>query len=621
MIVAVGTFAGFAHTDVWGSRTRATVLLVLLLAVPVTASFIRKGSISLAASGDIPAVVSSFIVTAVGAVTVLVLPFQVWSRAGSISSDFTRHLIFVGNTVGNGNLNYEIENRDDAYPRAAHALVGLLWRVTGGNGYISVWKTAQVTMWMMLILIFFCLTLTSVKLAKQVGLPSLAANVVVPGVMMLVLFQGSWVAMFNQGFVNSVFAGAVLSCLFAYGATSRWRGTLTSVILSLACVILIANSWILLNTIVGCVLVTAIIFWVRKKPSKTEWFIAAGATILTVVCSLPVVLSTLNVSQDAETLEAAQRTGMFAVFAIGGSSGLATPSLWWIAAVCTGGVTAIFMFMRVRVLVDNVAWFTLIVAPGLLFTFFLFTVTGSSWDSIKYYPLKTLWTVLPLFLPFTAVGVLWGCNIAYTRFTANRVQVTVRGGKVGVGVLTVAGCCLAAIVGVTVLRTSLLFTELDATSGRAGTNIVIPVMEVLETRNGDGGVSGGGGKNQTVIVYGLLPYSSESRMESSTTHLYDVVAERATGWLGYRTTSMSGPKIVANEKKNFAKMCDVLKENPDALYVTGPNPQSGPQRLLDAGCPEQTVQPDKWIVVPISDEWYKNTEWYRKPYVYPGIKK
>ena len=121
MIVAVGTFARFRPTDVWGSRTSATVLLVLLLAVPVTASFYPKRfNPCPTAGGDIPAVVSSFIVTAVeGHITVLVLPFQVWSRVGSISSDFTRHLIFVGKYSRKRKPQLWNRNRDDAYPRAA----------------------------------------------------------------------------------------------------------------------------------------------------------------------------------------------------------------------------------------------------------------------------------------------------------------------------------------------------------------------------------------------------------------------------------------------------------------------------------------------------------------------
>ena len=610
-IVSAGLLAGLLNVHIWGNRLSSIIFTGVTLFLPIVASFIRKGNVAITYKGEISPGVSFLLCWSVGVYVGVTQSFPVWSRAVSASTDYARHLIFMKELLGDGNLTYGTSYYDQTYPRGPHTLIGVLWQAAGGGTYASGWRAGESVMWLMVCLIFFSLILVSVKIAYTVKLPSFVVNIIIPAALLFILFQGCWITTFNQGFVNSVFAGAVISCLFAYGVTSRWRGTLTSVVLSLACVILIANSWILLNTIVGCVFITAIIFWVRKKPSKTEWFIAAGATILTVVCSLPVVLSTLNVSQDAESMGTTDNKGIFSAFSIFGYSGLPTPSLWWVVNIIVCAVTLAVMF---RVLPDartKTVWASVVIFSGIVFSVFLIVVSHSSWNDIKYYPLKTLWTVLPLTLAVTIPSILWCIGFAYVFVMRQKSAVKLAGiavlGFVLVGSLAGVGGWLKGYGKPDVVDTVL--------SGQpsANTNIVLPLMEGLETKNVTPSPRG-----QKVIVYGLVPYSNPLAIVSRTTNLYDVIGEKTVTWLGYSTDSTVGPKIVADKKKDPVKMCDVLKENPDALYVTGPNPQAGPQRLLDAGCPEQTVQPDKWVVVPIGDEWYQNTGLYKKPYMYPS---
>ena len=61
--------------------------------------------------------------------------------------------------------------------------------------------------------------------------------------------------------------------------------------------------------------------------------------------------------------------------------------------------------------------------------------------------------------------------------------------------------------------------------------------------------------------------------------------------------------------RNMTQVCRYLKDFPDSLRVTGPNPAAGPELDHGLGMPESIVQPKRWISLDIEPMWLERSPW------------
>ena len=71
--------------------------------------------------------------------------------------------------------------------------------------------------------------------------------------------------------------------------------------------------------------------------------------------------------------------------------------------------------------------------------------------------------------------------------------------------------------------------------------------------------------------------------------------------------------------RNMTEVCRYLMDFPDSLRLTGPNPAAGPQWIVDSGCPEAIVQPDRWISLDIDPGWFERSPWEDGNWEFPAF--
>ena len=62
-------------------------------------------------------------------------------------------------------------------------------------------------------------------------------------------------------------------------------------------------------------------------------------------------------------------------------------------------------------------------------------------------------------------------------------------------------------------------------------------------------------------------------------------------------------------KRDMTQVCRYLRDYPGSLRMTGPNPAAGPEWIVDSGCPEDIVQPERWISLNIDPVWFERSPW------------
>lgn len=612
--VSTGTIAGLVHLSLWGNRLHALIFWGVSLALLNMISFYRKGRI-VAVKGDTASFFVFVFCWGVGIFVAVTQPFQIWSRAVAASTDFTRHVVMIKDLIKDGGLVYSTygdASGSQYYPRAPHSLVVSIWESTGGYTYADAWRALESTSWFTVCIVFLSIIIIATKISQKIGLPKSVTNIIIPVVLLVILFQGSWTAVFSVGFVNSLFAGAVFGAVFTYGILCRWKGTTASVLVTLLGCVVIAHTWIILDGALGVLFLFSLVLWLKGKPNRKEWLVGIIAVAVSAVVVFPVLYSSVSASENAVETKITEGSGFFASLSIQGDSGLSTPSILWIVSTLICFITVVFFFFRRPESKPAAAWMLATLIPSALLAFGLILITHSSWENIKYYPMKTLWNFLPFTLALAIPGVLWAVFSAFAFILKQKSVIKLAGiailGFVVIGGLAAAGGWVKGWGKPQIVDT---VTKGEANHNLA--NIVIPVVNHLETESLNPAYP-----DQRIIVYGLIPYANQWSIISKSTNLSDIVAEDSSVWLGYSSPQGAKASSAIKERINPIRMCEVLRKNPNALYVTGPNPNAGVQRLLDTGCPENVVQPDKWVIVPIGDEWYENTSVYKKPYSYPS---
>jgi hypothetical protein len=92
----------------------------------------------------------------------------------------------------------------------------------------------------------------------------------------------------------------------------------------------------------------------------------------------------------------------------------------------------------------------------------------------------------------------------------------------------------------------------------------------------------------------------------------DYLAMEAMDNLGFRHAERSPvkPGLAMHEA---ADVCQFLRQQPEAIRVTGPNPRSGAAWLLEAGCPASVVRASDWVVARLDGAWLSGTRWELSP--------
>lgn len=610
-VTVVGVAAATVHLHVWNTRLGAATVWAVGMGLLIYAGRRRKGQVAVVGN-DYATAGSYLILGSIGLWIFFTQSFEVWSRNVAAGTDYLRHLSFMKNTIVDGNLTYGTDVSFQTYPRSVHALAGVVWNAAGGPSYENAWKALESVSWLMLVFLFASLVLVASTVARKVGLSWWAADVLAPGVVLLILVQGAWINNLELGFIASIFSGVAVTAVFAYGVCSRWVGSTLSVLIGFLSFILLSHSWTVLTPVAGFLVLTCFTVWLRQGRKKLPIAGMVAAGILTLAISVPAFSAVVGIS-----LKVAEKNNaggnQFSILSTPGDSNLTAPTLWWITGVVISFITVVAVMRFRPTNRSQMWWYLMTIVPGLVLSAALIIVTHSTWRSIAYYPVKTLWTFLPLTLPLAIVGCAWILQIflSQTVRSDNRFMRLAGFGTV----LIVATCIIVTFAGRTIGSSYLKNKVQTVSSGKEtlGSSILVPIAQLLEKNNLSVPEN-----TQKIIVFGYTPHSNVLSLMSGKTQLFDVMGEDVGNWQGYKPVENVETRYLTVSNRTDPNMiCALLAKNPEALYVTGPNPEAGPKRLLENGCPASTVQPEKWITVPISNEWFKETPLYGKPYDYP----
>lgn len=151
--------------------------------------------------------VAGGLVWGLGVFLAMTQPFEVWSRNVSRTTDLSRHLILMKQMV------YQLPLDDywNDYPRALHALVGMVWRASGGSSYADAWRAMESALWLFLTLMVLAAILVASRIGRGIGLRRPVARVILPAILLIAFLQSMWLTtMFGAGFLTSIGAGLAI---------------------------------------------------------------------------------------------------------------------------------------------------------------------------------------------------------------------------------------------------------------------------------------------------------------------------------------------------------------------------------------------------------------------------
>jgi hypothetical protein len=573
-------------------------LWTALLATWLVVSLVRGGRVYLVGGDGIP-VSAGLAVLAVGLLATWLHPFQVWSRAVSRSTDFNRHLNLVQQVLGSGGMDYE----RTAYPQAVHGLTGVMWGAMGGTSYESLWRAAAILMWLMLVLLAISLVTLTVRSLAMVGFAQWWVAAVSAILIVLVLLQSMWItAFFTLGFLTSLAAGVVLAANLALvpSMDGAWFGRPESVTwLGLSGAVM-CHVWTLLVPIFAVLVLGAMaVAWREREGdySRRVWLGALTVLVVSAALCYPVATNLIR----AYTSEGSVSSGLSA----DGYSGLLNPEWWWWGGLFITVATIAMLWRRnFRAMAWPLAG-ALVVG---LFIVGLVAATGTGpVGQLNYYAAKTLWTLTVIVIPLSVLGSGW-CLMSVVAFASGKARaprLLLLGAVAAVLTIAVAGAAGR-------IASSPNRTLAAVQSGPNLMSLQLPVVASLEAM----GIDQSQSKSNGVIVWGTVPNGNAASLATWHYAMADRLVLESTSWLG--TDALDGNGVLgAVYYRRIDDACDYLRAHPDALRITGPNPEAGAPWFLDSGCPEDVVRPDQWISVPIDDAWFEGTPLAQKPYFYP----
>ena len=228
---------------------------------------------------------------------------------------------------------------------------------------------------------------------------------------------------------------------------------------------------------------------------------------------------------------------------------------------------------------------------------------GSSWYLLAYYPAKFLVTGMLPIIPLGAVGLgtvvaaAWGVAGASVSPVVGRTVVL---GVAGVALIGAAGWATASQPRLWVI----------GTSGLGLPPFNLAMEEALADRDVP--------RDTGAIVFGLVPDAAVGDIIGGAA-VVDAVAMETLGIAGFDTRIGDGAKAYVAGRK-WDQLCLWLRDNPQGVVITGPNPESGLPWMRDYGCREDWVRPQRWVSVPIADEWLTGLQVATREFQYPSYR-
>ena len=586
------------NTDSLG-RVPALILWSVAMVAVVVVSFVRGGKVSLVGEDAGAAVAGAFVI-ALGVAVAVVQPFEVWSRAVGRSTDFNRHLLLVKQVVTDGGLNYA----DTSYPMGVHGLLAILWSAAGGASYESAWRGVEAILWIIVALLTLAIATIATRSLRMLDVRSAAFDALSVVLVLVVVLQSMWLtAFFRLGFVTSLAAGLILAALVVLAVSvPGWFGSAGSVIWLAIATAVMSQTWTLFVPTTGGLLVVAAAIALRTGGwgvlRDRQWLLAAGFTVFAALSTVPLIVSLVRTRAiDSDLSEG---------LAVAGGSGLENPQFWWLAAI---GLSVMSMVLLWRARNRRVATFLgAIFLLGMLTVAFIAAQGAGPLGDLNYYAAKTMWSFTVVVIPLAVVGSIYLLGQALTWI--GRAEPGVRRLLAAGGLAIVLTVILAGTAGRTAGTPSLFL--LGVRDGFGLISAQIPTVTELERRS----IDVRGTDERGVLLWGIFPNSSPSFAAGYSNALGDRLAMESTAWVGTDVLE-SSPALDAVFFRRTDDACRYLKEHPDALRITGPNPAAGAPWLIDSGCPAAVVKPEDWVNVPIDPVWFAGTEMAQTPYTYP----
>ena len=594
LVIATGTaviialFAAPLNLLVAGSPMGWFCLAVLLGIFFLTA-ITRRGRVRLVAGYESSAV-SGLAWLGLAVAVWLFQPREVWMRSVNTGTDYTRHLSYMREIFEFGGLDYIVRE----YPRGMHALFATVLAPSGAPNYEEAWVAVEGALWLLLSLLVVAGVATMNSFLRRVGVNRLMRVWVAPFVLNLVFLQSIWVdAIFRSGFLTSMVVGLTIAAVVAVAWDRSFAGSILSIVVLTASCVVVAHSWAL----IGLALVLPLLFSMilaRNRGIPIGYWL--GIPVVGGLSAIPVLMTQLQ----------AEYGGIGVVGQVGssGESSLGSPEWYWLVALVLAIATVVWALKLQKSW--SIIW--LLVMFGILTTFFAtYLLAGDRWPDLSYYPLKTAWLASVLVPPMAVAGGV-GLVVFLFRWADARPRPIIRRGT-QLLMLTSMVIAVSAVAGWLVGTPSKIGGWIN--DGAGYVPLQISVNEALEQQ----GISGDDGDR--AVVWGIAPYGAVNDIPGVGS--YDWFSSEAVLYRGFNTDIRKDLAPIGDVRtRNAEAICQHLRDNPEILKITGPNPTPGFEWLRDSGCPDSVVRKDEWVIVNIDDRWFVGLQEPNVPYEYPS---
>jgi hypothetical protein len=594
VIALAGMTAWLLGIDIWSNSLRAALFWIGVLALPVALSWRRGGSIRFVGP-DQPAAVVLATTMLVGTLLAALVPFQVLARNVSAGLDFGRHLsVLIKPVAEAGQLSYA----SSGYPRGLHALVGSPLPIFTDGSYQAAWIALEATAWLMIALSATALAVAAGRAAISVHLTSWFWRYTAAIATVVIFLQGASIDSFLRfGFVTSLLAVLVICAAVStalYDPSSRSQafqfGLLT---------VAMSQAWQLL---VPLVVAPLVFLWIRALLTRHEVRLITLICVVTAALTLPAFLPLMRAYLPASTNEddsGGPISGLAAAVANEGNAALDWPGWWWLVVIPLV-VTTIVVLWRRGARSQVLLWLTMSLAAIVLVVGLWLLARDA--NTLPYYVLKSLWSALPILLPVAVVGA--AIVIAAILGLPDRWPGPVA--RISRPVI-IAVLVIGAITGIGGQWAGDRPTALQLANGLSGVAYQLPAISALEEEQVQIAA------DDTVLFWGFAPSSDLNYFVLREAGFADLLSSESLPWLGVPVTWPGGYSL---PDRDTELICQYLRDNPETVRITGPNPESGLQWLLDSGCPTEIVRPAQWQVIEIDDSWFEGRE-ELLPYSYP----
>ncbi len=555
-----------------GSRGGAWALWGLVCLANVSIACVRGGRIT-GGRDDLPVLASGVVFLGAGALLAFFTPYQMLMRVVNGGTDFTRHVLILGQSLSPTGFTYDAPDVFLNYPRGLHLLVGSVWMASGGERFLDAWLALEGTAWLLLTLLVMALVGIASRSAESVGIKPWLSQWVGPLVVMASFVLGMWLSnMLAVGFVTSIVAGLCLAAICAVGTFHPWFGRWEAPAALAAAFVVTCHSWPPVTAAVLVTLVGSLVVWVWKQRPRLSHILAMFVLVfVALLSSVQTIAARLAPADTAADL-----------VDVSGAPGVTWPGVvWWGLAVAAIFMAALAWRRGQRNWV--VVWALLTVSMTSV-VLALLILSDRPWSKPSYYAIKTLWASSVLVLPVGIAGFIWvinGISLSVRRIPRPMPRLIIASTLIGLAVIGVA-----SVAG----QTAGQETTWDVLRGRNG---VLPIQAITATKLEELGFKRGEvGSEPPILVWGMDPWLSDVEVALGWAQRYDASAWEATRWFNNGT-------VFENHQTSVREACEALRLHPDTIRITGPNPVTGADWLIAGGCPPGVVQPSKWIRVQI----------------------